>query len=72
MGNREDIAEIFASSLTTGEVPEDWRLANVAPFFKGLLREPREPDIENVFTYFFKDGNEPQFMEMIVNLLDSS
>ena len=35
---REDIAgalrEIFVSSLATGEVPEDWRIANVVPLFK--------------------------------------
>ena len=26
--------EIFVSSLATGEVPEDWRIANVVPLFK--------------------------------------
>eukprot|EP00061_Rhincodon_typus_P005914 g26002.t1 len=35
---REEIAgalvDIFTSSLTTDEVPEDWRLANVVPLFK--------------------------------------
>ncbi|WP_221627757.1 hypothetical protein, partial [Proteus mirabilis] len=28
------LAEIFVSSIVTGEVPEDWRLANVVPLFK--------------------------------------
>ena len=35
---REEIvgprAEIFDSSIVTGEVPEDWRVANVVPLFK--------------------------------------
>eukprot|EP00061_Rhincodon_typus_P002191 g16843.t1 len=35
---REEIAgaltKIFVSSLATGEVPEDWRAANVVPLFK--------------------------------------
>ena len=35
---REEIAgaltDIFTSSLTTGEVPEDWKMANVVPLFK--------------------------------------
>ena len=28
------LTETFASSLSTGEVPEDWRMANVVPLFK--------------------------------------
>ena len=28
------LTEIFVSSLATGEVPEDWRIANVVPLFK--------------------------------------
>ena len=40
---REEIAdpraEIFESSIVTGEVPEDWRVANVVPFFKKGCRE---------------------------------
>eukprot|EP00061_Rhincodon_typus_P003667 g20667.t1 len=28
------LTDIFTSPLTTGEVPEDWRLANVVPLFK--------------------------------------
>ena len=36
--SREEIAEalakIFASSLSTGEVLGDWRVANVVPLFK--------------------------------------
>eukprot|EP00061_Rhincodon_typus_P004261 g22149.t1 len=40
---REDIAgaiaDIFTSSLTTGDVPEDWRLANVVPLFKKGCRD---------------------------------
>eukprot|EP00061_Rhincodon_typus_P006699 g27627.t1 len=28
------LAEAFASSIATGEVPEDWRLANMVPLFK--------------------------------------
>jgi len=35
---REEIAgtlrEIFVSSLASGEVPKDWKLANVVPLFK--------------------------------------
>ena len=35
---RDEIAgprtEIFVSSLDTGEVPEDWQIANVVPLFK--------------------------------------
>eukprot|EP00061_Rhincodon_typus_P000605 g12196.t1 len=35
---REEIAgaltDIIAASLSTGEIPEDWRIANVVPFFK--------------------------------------
>eukprot|EP00061_Rhincodon_typus_P013567 g40013.t1 len=35
---REEIAgaltETFVSSLATGKVPEDWRIANVVPFFE--------------------------------------
>jgi len=35
---KEEIAgaltEIFVSSLASGEVPEDWRIANVVPLFK--------------------------------------
>eukprot|EP00061_Rhincodon_typus_P007373 g29014.t1 len=28
------LAEVFVSSIATGEVPEDWRLANIVPLFK--------------------------------------
>jgi len=36
-----NLAEIFASSFPTGEVPEDWRVANVVPFFnKGYKVKP--------------------------------
>eukprot|EP00061_Rhincodon_typus_P007414 g29088.t1 len=30
----EALADIFTSSLATGEILEDWRLANVVPWFK--------------------------------------
>ena len=33
------LAEIFESSVVMGEVPEDWRVANVVPFFKKGCRE---------------------------------
>ncbi|PLS49478.1 hypothetical protein CYV29_15670, partial [Carnobacterium maltaromaticum] len=40
---REEIAgaltDIFAASLNTGEVPEDWRIANVVPLFKKGSRD---------------------------------
>ena len=40
---REEIAgplvEIFESSAAPGEVPEDWRVANVVPLFKKGCRE---------------------------------
>eukprot|EP00061_Rhincodon_typus_P002059 g16509.t1 len=35
------LADIFASSLATGEDPEDWRVANVVPLFrKGCKEKP--------------------------------
>eukprot|EP00061_Rhincodon_typus_P003200 g19519.t1 len=33
------LADMFISSLTTDEVPEDWRLANVVPLFKKRCRD---------------------------------
>ena len=40
----EEIAEplsiIYQRSLLTGEVPEDWRLANVTPIYKGCREDP--------------------------------
>ena len=33
------LAEIFESSIVTGEVPEEWRVANVVPLFKKGCRE---------------------------------
>ena len=33
------LTEIFVSSLATGEVPEDWRIANVVPLFKKSSRD---------------------------------
>ena len=33
------LAEIFESSIVMGEVPEDWRVANVVPMFKKGCRE---------------------------------
>ena len=33
------LAEIFESSTTTGEVPEDWGVANVVPLFKKGCRK---------------------------------
>jgi len=33
------LAEIFKSSIVTGEVPEDWTVANVVPLFKEGCRE---------------------------------
>eukprot|EP00061_Rhincodon_typus_P002524 g17785.t1 len=33
------LANIFVSSLATGEVPEDWRIANVVPVFKKCNRD---------------------------------
>eukprot|EP00061_Rhincodon_typus_P006394 g26992.t1 len=40
---RQEIAggltKIFVSSLTTGEVLEDWRVANVVPLFKQINRD---------------------------------
>ena len=33
------LAEIFESSIVTGEVPEDWRVANVVPLCKKGCRE---------------------------------
>eukprot|EP00061_Rhincodon_typus_P011316 g36241.t1 len=40
---REEIAgaliKIFVSSLATGEIPEDWRVANVIPLFKKANRD---------------------------------
>ena len=35
----EALTEIFISSLATGEVPEDWRIANVVPLFKKGIRD---------------------------------
>ena len=35
----EALAEIFASSLSTGEVPEDQSVANVVPLFKKDSKE---------------------------------
>eukprot|EP00061_Rhincodon_typus_P006061 g26292.t1 len=34
------LAEIFVSSLATGEVLEDWRLANMVPFKKDGKEKP--------------------------------
>ena len=35
------LAEIFESSIVTGEVPEDWRVANIVPLFKkGCRKKP--------------------------------
>ena len=36
---REMLMDIFNSSLESGQVPEDWRVANVAPLFKKGSRE---------------------------------
>ena len=36
---RGPLAEIFESSIVTGEVPEDWRVASVVPLFKKGCRE---------------------------------
>ena len=33
------LTEIFVSSLDTGEVPEDWRIAKVVPLFKKGSRD---------------------------------
>ena len=33
------LAEIFESSIVTGEVPEGWRVVNVVPLFKKGCRE---------------------------------
>ena len=33
------LAEIFEQSIVTGEVPEDWSVANVVPLFKKGCRE---------------------------------
>ena len=35
----EMLMDIFNSSLESGQVPEDWRVANVAPLFKKGSRE---------------------------------
>eukprot|EP00061_Rhincodon_typus_P005124 g24250.t1 len=44
----EALAEIFASSLPTGEVSEDWRVANVVPLLKKARKDrelaANEPD----------------------------
>lgn len=37
----KEIVGGLASSLTMGEVPEDWRAANLALFKKGKLRNYR-------------------------------
>ncbi len=34
-----EITDIFNSSLESGQVPEDWRVANVTPLFKKGSRE---------------------------------
>ena len=33
------LTDIFNSSLESGQVPEDWRVANVTPLFKNGSRE---------------------------------
>ena len=35
----EMLTDIFNSSLESGQVPEDWRVANVTPLFKKGSRE---------------------------------
>ena len=35
----EMLTDIFNSSLQSGQVPEDWRVANVTPLFKKGSRE---------------------------------
>ena len=35
---REMLMDIFNSSLESGQVPEDWRVANVTPLFKDQRR----------------------------------
>ena len=35
----EMLTDIFNSSLVSGQVPEDWRVANVTPLFKKGSRE---------------------------------
>jgi len=35
----ETMAKIFQSSIATGEVPEDWREANIVPLFKKGSRD---------------------------------
>ena len=35
----EMLTDIFNSSLESGQVPEDWRVANVTPLFKEESRE---------------------------------
>ena len=38
----EPLSIIYQRSLLTGEVPEDWRLANVTPIYKkGCKADPR-------------------------------
>ena len=38
----EMFMDIFKSSLESGQVPEDWRVANVTPLFKKGSREEFE------------------------------
>ena len=35
----EMLTDIFKSSIESGQVPEDWRVANVTPLFKKGSRE---------------------------------
>ena len=43
------LAEIFESSIVTGEVPEDWRMANVVPLFKkGCRAKPGKYTLVNL------------------------
>eukprot|EP00061_Rhincodon_typus_P013763 g40342.t1 len=44
------LADIFISSLTTGKVPEDWRLASVVPLFEeGSRDNPGNYKLGSVF-----------------------
>ena len=45
----EMLTDIFNSSLESGQVPEDWRAANVTPLFKKGSRE----ELGKLLTYWF-------------------
>eukprot|EP00061_Rhincodon_typus_P006066 g26304.t1 len=66
---REEIAGaltiVFVSSLGTGEVPEDWQVANVDPLFKRVIDEGRAVDVYMDFSNAFDKVSHGRLIQKI-------